>query len=221
VQDLITGNYLSILDAVLKGGLEHGKWSFFGDFKGQALYNEGTSAEILYSLLGKYAKNYTRYTLSLNCRNTRQIGDTMLNLSPFDTEESLEKSPEGPPVKFISWKDKESERKLLEMEILRLVKTENVKSAEIQIISPHKKEHSVAALISDDKLYGIGFNTIWAYKGLENSVIIITDIESYSKLGAAEGEAARKLVYVAMSRARTALIVFESEAAKKERQKAA
>jgi hypothetical protein len=51
------------------------------------------------------------------------------------------------------------------------------------------------------------FCTIQAYKGLENTVIILTDIENYSS---------DKLMYVGLSRACSGLFVLETEAAKRE-----
>lgn len=51
------------------------------------------------------------------------------------------------------------------------------------------------------------FCTIQAYKGLENSVIILTDIEGFSS---------DKLMYVGLSRACTGLYVLESDSAKRE-----
>ena len=64
--------------------------------------------------------------------------------------------------------------------------------------------------IRDYKTYAnnkLSFCTIQAFKGLENSVIILVDIDSISD---------KQLMYVALSRARTALYVIESEAARKE-----
>ena len=51
------------------------------------------------------------------------------------------------------------------------------------------------------------FCTIQAFKGLENTVIILTDIEAFS---------AEKLMYVGLSRACSMLFVLESDSAKKE-----
>ena len=51
------------------------------------------------------------------------------------------------------------------------------------------------------------FCTIQAYKGLENVVIILTDIENYES---------EKLMYVGLSRACSGLFVLESDAAKRE-----
>jgi superfamily I DNA/RNA helicase len=54
----------------------------------------------------------------------------------------------------------------------------------------------------------IRFSTIHAFKGLESSTIIITDIDSYED---------DKLIYVGLSRARFALHVLESKKACEER----
>ena len=51
------------------------------------------------------------------------------------------------------------------------------------------------------------FCTIQGYKGLENVVIILTDIENYES---------EKLMYVGLSRACSGLFVLESDAAKRE-----
>ena len=86
---------------------------------------------------------------------------------------------------------------------------------QITILSPKKKCESVVSLINgytirDFKVppgKSITFCTIQGYKGLENTIVILTDIEGYS---------ADKLMYVGLSRACSALFVFETEQAKGE-----
>ena len=53
----------------------------------------------------------------------------------------------------------------------------------------------------------ITFSTIQAYKGLENTVIIMTDVESFEH---------EQLMYVGLSRARSGLFILESSGARKE-----
>jgi superfamily I DNA/RNA helicase len=53
----------------------------------------------------------------------------------------------------------------------------------------------------------ITFSTIQAYKGLENTVIIMTDVESFDH---------EQLMYVGLSRARSGLFILESNEARKE-----
>ena len=51
------------------------------------------------------------------------------------------------------------------------------------------------------------FSTIQGFKGLENKVIILVDIENFHD---------KKLMYVGLSRARTCLYVLETRMAKSE-----
>ena len=77
-QDLITKEYLAVLDCVVKAGLDRGKWSFFGDFASQAIYQRGLSEDQLIALLDDYS-TYAKAKLTINCRNTKSIGmQTML-----------------------------------------------------------------------------------------------------------------------------------------------
>ena len=92
---------------------------------------------------------------------------------------------------------------------------QNIAPENITILSLKKREDSVVSMIDNyvirDFKVPIGknivFSTIQGYKGLENEIIIVTDIESFDL---------EKLMYVGLSRARTGLFIFETNAAKKE-----
>ena len=90
-----------------------------------------------------------------------------------------------------------------------------IKKRDITISSPFKREKSVVSKITkykidevDEETENITYSTIQGFKGLENSVIILADIQTYNK---------PDLMYVAMSRARSALYIFETEHAEKYR----
>ena len=53
------------------------------------------------------------------------------------------------------------------------------------------------------------FSTVHSFKGLESQIVIIVDID------AVDGEQAQALLYVAMSRARSLLILMINERARK------
>ena len=99
--------------------------------------------------------------------------------------------------------------------LLQKLKDDHIAPEKITILSPKKKEDSVVAMLNDhtirDFQIPVGmyttFATIQSYKGLENSVIILTDIESFS---------AEKLMYVGLSRANFGLYILESDEAKRE-----
>ena len=101
------------------------------------------------------------------------------------------------------------------VDTIRTLMDNHISSQKISILSPVKRDKSIVSdvkeyEIKDYKTYAnnrLSFCTIQAFKGLENSVIILVDIESIED---------KQLMYVALSRARTALYVIESEAARKE-----
>jgi hypothetical protein len=202
-QDLLSENYLAVLNETVEGGLANGRWSFFGDFSGQTIFNSNSTGDAV-SALASYTENITRYTLTRNCRNTRQIAEAMAGLDK-SLENKLpeyEDNPEGPEVIHHTCKSPEHEKLLLVTELERLVKKERVKTREITILSPHRLAKSVVAGLKPEELRGVQFHTISSYKGLENSVVILVDVRP------PETEAARRLLYVGMSRARSQLIIF-------------
>ena len=131
--------------------------------------------------------------------------------------ESLNKDKNMPDVKYIQFEhgEIETEKDLLEQEI-KTILAGGVKKKDITILSPFKFSNSVASKLTKYKICGVGesdeeitYSTIQGFKGLENAVIILTDIQTYNK---------PDLMYVAMSRARSALYVLETTHAKKYRE---
>ena len=127
----------------------------------------------------------------------------------------LNKDTSLPPVKYITFTE-EDERELVETEIGKLIAS-GVEKRDITLLSPFKFENSVAAKIKKYKISNvvseeneITYSTIQGFKGLENSVVMLVDIQTYNK---------PDLMYVGMSRARSMLYVFESKHAKQYREK--
>lgn len=121
---------------------------------------------------------------------------------------------DGPPVQYITWSTMEGQCKKLKA-LLKQLAEQHINPEQITILSPRKREDSVVAhldgyTVKDFKVpagLNTTFCTIQAYKGLENTVIILTDIESFNS---------DKLMYVGLSRACSGLFVLENDAAKKE-----
>ena len=119
----------------------------------------------------------------------------------------------APVVKKIYKKDKD-QAKMVTDTVNELI-TNGVKPESITILSPYRRENSVIARIAPDvipvsedhspgKIY---FSTIAGYKGLENSVIIITDISDF------KWDKDISQFYIAMTRARSALYIMLSDSA--------
>lgn len=212
-QDLIRDSYLEVLSGSLKKGLSRGRWTMFGDFSMQAIYAAGVSgAEMIEKLEDQ--TSFIRFKLTINCRNTKPICKEIETVTGFKAPHDLWTKVDGPPVQYITWSTMEGQCKKLK-ELLKQLETSHISPEQITILSPRKKEDSVVSMLDGyvvkDFKVPLGMNmtfcTIQAYKGLENTVIILTDIEDFSE---------EKLMYVGLSRACSGLFVLESDAAKKE-----
>ena len=211
-QDLMTDEYLIVLDALLEGGLKKGQWFFFGDFDFQKINNKEITGEKAVELLEDNA-NFAIFGLSVNCRNTPNIQKEMNKLFKTTTQ-TLNKDKSMPDVEYIRFETQEDEVVSLTNKLDELFK-KGVKPEDITILSPFKFKDCVASRVTKYKIDlarnggdGITFSTIQGFKGLENKVIILADIRTYTN---------KDLMYVAMSRARSMLIVFENEHANKRR----
>lgn len=213
-QDICSAAYLGFFDAVLKGGLSDGKFTFFGDFAGQAIYDNSASLDTL----SNYAY-FAKKRLMINCRNTRNIGNELINITGYD-EKSYRLKIEGEPVDYYVWNNSKEQIDKLNERIKEL-KSKGFGGYSITILSPKKRENSIineydpnGYLIGnygdDNSLYYAMFSTIQAFKGLESTIVILVDIDNYDN---------SKLMYIGLSRARSKMIVLESAAAQKQRRK--
>jgi superfamily I DNA/RNA helicase len=185
----------------------------FGDFSRQAIFEDN---ENMIEMLEEKT-SFIKYKLKVNCRNTKPIGDEIKYVTGFESEEYLWTKADGPPVNYFIYRNEEEELVQLEEIIEKLLKG-NIIPQQITILSSKKRKDSVVSLVKKYAINdfipfensGITFSTIQAFKGLENSAIIITDVETYQH---------EKLMYVGLSRARSALIILETKSADTERKK--
>ena len=212
-QDLITEKYLNVFEKCLSGGLVRGKWTFLGDFSQQAIYNTHLTGEKMKEMI-EDRTSFIRFRLTVNCRNTKAICDEITLITDFKAPSDVWSRVDGAPVQYLTYSDRLEEKEKL-VDTIRTLMDNHISSQKISILSPVKRDKSIVSdvkeyEIKDYKTYAnnrLSFCTIQAFKGLENSVIILVDIESIED---------KQLMYVALSRARTALYVIESEAARKE-----
>jgi len=215
-QDVISGEYLRILDLCLKGGISGGKWAAFGDFARQAIYSNMQS-ELEYFELLESKTAFTIFKLTRNCRNTKKICMEMENILGVPEIAAFNDSLDTPPVNHITYSDSNNQKDKL-TEVIENLLDDNVKRSEIIILSPCKRADSVVNLLDGITIKdytvnsdgNIRFCTIQGFKGLESQIVILTDIKSYSD---------EKLLYVALSRARFGLYILETDEAAQERSK--
>ena len=215
-QDLISDNYLDVLDKSLKNGLARGCWTMFGDFSMQAIYNGQLSEDDYLNLL-QNRSFFALYRLSKNCRNTKKICIDIHNILGVPENSAYEDSLDTPAVEHISYKDFSDQAQKLS-DIITSLLDKGIHRKDIIILSPKRKDDSVVRALKgiaiDDydakESTRIRFATIQSFKGLESSIIILTDIDSYKE---------EKLLYVGLSRARFALYILEADNATEERTK--
>lgn len=212
-QDLVRDIYLDIFDLILKRGVERGHWTMFGDFTKQAIYSDNLSGQELINIV-EDRTSFIRFKLTINCRNTKQICDEIETVTGFKSPDDIWNKVDGIPVNYISCSSDEEACSKLEG-VLSGLRSNHIPNDKITILSPRRKENSIVGLLQNSTIrdYSISckksvtFCTIQGFKGLENSVIILTDIDNYGS---------SQLMYVALSRARTALYIIETDKARKE-----
>lgn len=189
-QDLFIDAYLDIFDLLLKGGLERGRWRFFGDFERQDIFAQGAiKRDEFYQI--RVDERCAVQTLSENCRNTQEISAALTihaRVKPGYSKVLREDTRHDPEILFYNDRNDQSQSVL---SLLDGYLAEGFKPSEIVLLSPHKDTCLAKALASAPpwkgrlKEYGddpktVTFSTIHAFKGLEAPVVIITDIESLS-----------------------------------------
>lgn len=212
-QDLLSDEYILVFDTILKDGFTRGSWQMFADFE-----NQDINAEYHLSELEAKEKvgNPASFRLTINCRNTFQICKEIENVADVKYK-SIINQITGQPVDHIEYSSQDEGADLLDNKLDELLKNNKIEYSDIIILSPKKKEYSIAAkskykiidyVVGGNNKQCVDFSTIQAFKGLEKAVVLLVDIESYN---------VDKLLYVGLSRAKAGLFVFETPAAHTER----
>lgn len=211
-QDLCTPEYLKFFDVILKNGLYNGKFSFYGDFVRQAIYNESATLNTL-----KVLTFFAQKRLTINCRNTLHIGNELINITGYEDKPYRLKITGEPVDYYVCNSQEEQNNKLIDC--LKELKKKGFKPSAITVLSAKRRENSIINICDYDKFiigdfgedpatYFAMFSTIQAFKGLESEIVILVDVDDYTDI---------RLMYIALSRARSKLIVLETERASKQR----
>jgi len=181
---------------------ESGKLYIFHD-DNQSIYVAPSELPI------KIEKQLSLYT---NCRNTKNIHDAF---QPYTTGKTICNADPGPSVELIET-GTDNIFDVLKTLLLELVAKEKVDTNEITILTSRSKNQSnwteglelgTLTLTWDLTMAKkhrnlIGVSTIYSYKGLENTVIILSEMESANR------ELQTELAYIGISRACAQIIVL-------------
>ncbi|CAN5624128.1 hypothetical protein BH24ACI2_BH24ACI2_15140 [soil metagenome] len=225
-QDLISPDNLDFFDEILRGGLNGGKHAMFADFHRQAIYSKFGKEEML-AALKQRAPHFTICKLTRNCRNTKNIGEETASVSGFTKPPFLPTAIDGVPVDYQFFSGEADQTKRIEMLLKKLI-DDGIEARSITVLSSKaskkscfpalQKLNSVKVKQISDSFFDGGdadkvtFATVHSFKGLENSVIVLTDTDELLT------DNARSLLYVGMSRAKQRLYMILSEKLKEQYQ---
>jgi ATP:corrinoid adenosyltransferase len=219
-QDLIRHDYLAVINSLVEGGLKDGRFIFFGDFNHQAIFTDLSYDDLIQYLNRETA--YTIYPLNKNCRNTREIAAATVMLNEFKQPPFELPEVRGKEVHYYFFNNKTDQKGALQNILMKYIK-ENIPPRKITLLSPIKYKSSIVSEVKilnhpikeiDDVLLlyknrkAITFSTIQAFKGMENTFIILTDLDDLSD------EYTKKLTYIAMSRAKANLTLLIAKSQK-------
>jgi superfamily I DNA/RNA helicase len=198
-QDISLAGYLDVLDLSLAKGFSSSSVMFFGDFKYQGVYVPGDIS--LENLKNRIPEAIEFQPLSINCRNTKQIGDTVMQLiGDKGAYSSYRRKEVGKPPTLIALKEGDSTLKNLREQLARLEK--NFELENIVVLSSNKSKLFELLEKTGLPLTDLAFKqrgklrwgTSQAFKGMEAPAVVLVEFE--------DGYAASKeTFYVAGTRA--------------------
>jgi Nuclease-related domain/Uncharacterized conserved protein (DUF2075) len=210
-QDFLSRSLLAVLDGLLVGGIEGGRWRVFCDVNNQGAvygkYEEAAFADLL--RLG------CSMVLPLNRRNSKEIAqETTMLAAPRIPSVSI--TP-GMPVEYIWYDAPANQPKRLKNLLYRLYQ-DGVSAGRITVLTPRSIGNSclpavfdpVLEPVTEQNVYDVAtgaygattFSTVSSFKGLENDYIVLVDVENL------DDDWWRSVIYVGMSRARAGLCVL-------------
>lgn len=213
-QDYMTPVILRVLESVLEGGLEAGRWRAFLDVNNQARVFGAFEPQAMDCFLRFGVSS----VLTVNCRNTKPIAMEALMLTRPETFAVAR--VDGRPVNYV-WYANKADQVVQLARVLQGLRKDGAPPGAITVLSPRAGEASCPAEcvreghwemspVTDQnagevvagRSRTITYASVSAFKGLENDVVILTDVEDLSSPWW------RSVIYVGMSRARSGLFVL-------------
>ena len=152
----------------------------------QAIYASDQDVQFMLDTLEDMT-SFVRFRLTVNCRNTKEICEAICTASGYRPPVKPWSRTSGPDVDRRSWKTPDEQYDKLASLLHELLQG-GVAASGITILSPRKRENSMAARIKGipvrnytvPPVADVTFSTIHRFKGMENQVIILTDIMDYA-----------------------------------------
>ena len=218
VQDLLKVSYLDVLDLLVRGGLGAGRWRLFGDLEKQTIYANAASNPV--AILQQRVGNVPVFSLRINCRNSPRIASLVHLLGGLTPDYSRVLRPDNGIEPELKYFRTAAEQEALFIQVLESWYGDGVRGGEIAVLSTRADRTCLAAQVTKEPWHSrlrpcsdatgglIPYSSIHAFKGLEASAVVITDIEHLSS------DAAVDLFYIAVTRALHRLTILVNESAR-------
>lgn len=208
-QDILSYEVMDAISSLLVDGIDIGRWFICFDSALQSEIYKNFDKDVMDYLKDTGA---TKLNLEINYRNPYDIIFQACKIT--GTEVPLCKRTLPAPVDYITFKDT-SEKSLKIKKLIENILNEGIEPAEISILSVSKvgdsdlidgrfRELDVENLFDEGV---VGVSTVSSFKGLENQVIIVTNIPE----GFSLDPWFKSIMYVAYTRAKFRLFCVLSE----------
>jgi DNA polymerase III delta prime subunit len=218
-QDLMTEEILDVFELWIAGGLAGGRWAMFGDFERQAIYANADAQPGLERVRARSAQGFAQCPLRINCRNTKNIAAAVTltsGLAPGYAR--VLQSEDGSDVLPCFYRSADHQLNHIRDALLRLLLKHDPSS--IVVLSMRADRFASASRLGEavsgipilplhksgtGERPAIRYGSVHAFKGMESPAVILTDVDEI------DGDQARALLYVGMTRARLDLFVLMNE----------
>ena len=176
---------LDCIRLLLDGGLERGRFLMLGDFRNQVL----TDAKAMWGSLESLMSYSARWILTENCRNYKAIGQIAMKLSKADRGTYSGYMRQGGGIHawnlelYEDANDQVSKIKIcIDSAISSGFREEDIVvlafGAEQNSVLPQLRKSCSRSFVPAGvfSAKGVRWSTVHAYKGLENKIVIITDV---------------------------------------------
>jgi hypothetical protein len=185
-QDMMTEPDLVVLDSLLEGGVEAGRWILLTDPAGQRGVLGGFDEDV-YSLLKSYAEGRP-LGLNQNVRNTRAVVDETKMVTGIKGARSVVESPGRVRAHFVATPEEEA---AVVRATVRELRRESVEDSSVTLLTPNGAGKFLDHLSRDFRqsivTVGVGSAMSWParglslasipdFKGMENDVVIVCDL---------------------------------------------
>jgi hypothetical protein len=209
---LLNPGYQMVLASVLDGGLEKGRWRFFGDFGHQDIFGRlGASPRDQLELTLGFQPPIVR--LRENCRNLPRVSHIAAQLADMSGGYTgCRRDDDGFDPAVLYYDGAKTARKQL-VAALDMLHSAGFEPGQIVVLSRRSASNCLAATIDTppwrDRLRPVGeagggytgYDSIFRFKGLEAPAIVVTDLDPLEGTGRWSAEVdARALMYVAATR---------------------